>query len=261
MFLFFRILFLLVVRLMLNSSFERGEKWRRKNEINNSTNNNNEKNEVQRKTIGEQLQRIKRINWKTLKSFWNWNTCFRFTWYSFVSLRVKRTSAGFFPVVFVVGLLLLAGLSIQITKSHTHTRAHSRTDKNRKWRNSNGCFSSSFGSLLLFWEQSKSTKNIFSDLMVHQNWRKNHCFIAVVVVVVFSFACSGSFLHSFFSIMFSFVMRFIYIIKTHQRYHAMKNVQEKCFVEENDDFQLEEIAPHSTHVWAKRREYSQHHRV
>lgn len=28
----------------------------------------------------------------------------------------------------------------------------------------------------------------------------------------------------------------------------MKNAQEKCFVEENDDFQLEEIAPCSYYV-------------
>lgn len=50
----------------------------------------------------------------------------------------------------------------------------------------------------------------------------------------------------------------------------MKNAQEKCFVEENDDFQLEEIAPCTPYnvrrtVCSERREekkiYSQHHRL
>lgn len=50
----------------------------------------------------------------------------------------------------------------------------------------------------------------------------------------------------------------------------MKNAQEKCFVEENDDFQLEEIAPCSSVYFrtcmgqvreAKNMEHSQRHRL
>lgn len=52
-----------------------------------------------------------------------------------------------------------------------------------------------------------------------------------------------------------FFPSYFHFCGTFHHHYAMKNAQEKCFVEENDDFQLEKIAPCSSYmleyIWAK----------